>query len=212
MDVKVILIGNPLIYYLLFQNDEDFKKLFKVKADFSTIMDRNMEGITNYLAFISKFCQEEKLLPLDKESVAKIVEYGSRIADDQNKLTTRFSEIADVIREANFWAMSDNSTVIKKPYVKKALEEKIFRSNLIEKRIEELIKEDTIIVDTEGEVVGQINGLSVLTLGDYSLWKPSKSPARAYTGRGGMINIDREVKLSGAIHNKGFLILNGYNG
>lgn len=212
MDVKVILIGNPLFYYLLFQNDEDFKKLFKVKADFSTIMDRNMEGITNYLAFISKFCQEEKLLPLDKESVAKIVEYGSRIADDQNKLTTRFSEIADVIREANFWAMSDNSTVIKKPYVKKALEEKIFRSNLIEKRIEELIKEDTIMVDTEGEVVGQINGLSVLTLGDYSFGKPSRITARAYTGRGGMINIDREVKLSGAIHNKGFLILNGYMG
>ncbi|MCM8777347.1 MAG: AAA family ATPase [Candidatus Omnitrophica bacterium] len=212
LDIKVILIGNPLFYYLLFAYDEEFKKLFKVKADFSTIMDRNKEGIANYVAFISKICKEEQLLPFDRESAAEIIEYGARLAEDQNKLITRFSEIADIIREANFWAMSENSNVVKAAHVKKALEEKIFRSNLIEKRIEELIKEGTIMVDTEGGVVGQINGLSVLTLGDYSFGKPSKITARVYTGRGGMINIDREVKLSGTIHNKGFLILTGYMG
>ncbi|MCM8762603.1 MAG: AAA family ATPase [Candidatus Omnitrophica bacterium] len=212
LDIKVILIGNPLFYYLLFAYDEEFKKLFKVKADFSTIMDRNKEGIANYVAFISKICKEEQLLPFDRESAAEIIKYGARLAEDQNKLITRFSEIADIIREANFWAMSENSNVVKAAHVKKALEEKIFRSNLIEKRIEELIKEGTIMVDTEGGVVGQINGLSVLTLGDYSFGKPSKITARVYTGRGGMINIDREVKLSGTIHNKGFLILTGYMG
>jgi len=212
LDIKVILIGNPLFYYLLFTYDEDFKKLFKVKADFSTLMDRDKEGVENYVAFISKICKEENLLPFDRESAAEIIEYGARIAEDQNKLTTRFSEIADIIREANFWAISENSPIVKTEHVKKALEEKVFRSNLIEKRIEELIKEGTIMVDTEGEVTGQINGLSVLTLGDYSFGKPSRITARVYTGRGGMINIDREVKLSGTIHNKGFLILTGYIG
>jgi len=212
LDIKVILIGNPLFYYLLFTYDEDFKKLFKVKADFSTLMDRDKEGVENYVAFISKICKEENLLPFDRESAAEIIEYGARIAEDQDKLTTRFSEIADIIREANFWAISENSPIVKAEHVKKALEEKVFRSNLIEKRIEELIKEGTIMVDTEGEVTGQINGLSVLTLGDYSFGKPSRITARVYTGRGGMINIDREVKLSGTIHNKGFLILTGYIG
>ncbi|MCM8830557.1 MAG: AAA family ATPase, partial [Candidatus Omnitrophica bacterium] len=212
LDIKVLLIGHPLLYYLLFTYDDDFKKLFKVKADFSTIMDRNKEGIANYVAFISKICKEEKLLPFDRESTAEVIEYGARLAEDQNKLITRFSEIADIIREANFWAMSENSNVVKASHVKRALEEKIFRSNLIEKRIEELIKEGTIMIDTEGAVAGQINGLSVLTLGDYSFGKPSKITARVYTGRGGMINIDREVKLSGTIHNKGFLILTGYIG
>lgn len=212
LDVKVVLIGHPLFYYLLFTYDEEFRKLFKVKADFSTIMDRDKEGIDNYVSFISKICHEEKLLPFDREAVAEVITYGARLAENQDKLTTRFGEIADIIRESNFWAMSENATVVMAKHVKKALEEKIFRSNLIEKRIEELIKEGTIMVDTEGEVVGQINGLSVITLGDYSFGKPSRITARVYTGRGGMINIDREVKLSGTIHNKGFLILSGYMG
>lgn len=212
LDIKVLLIGSPLFYYLLFTYDEDFKKLFKVKADFSTLMDRDRDGIENYIAFISKICQEEKLLPFDKEAAAEVIEYGARIAEDQEKLTTRFGEIADIIREANFWAMSEVSSIVQAKHIKKALEEKIFRSNLIEKRIEELIKEGTIMVDTEGEKIGQINGLSVLTLGDYSFGKPSRITARVYTGRGGVINIDREVKLAGTIHNKGFLILTGYIG
>lgn len=211
-DVKILLIGNPVFYYLLFSYDEEFKKLFKVKADFSTIMEGDKDGIENYAAFMSKICNEEGLKHLNREAACRIVEYGLRLASDQAKLTTRFIEIADIIREANFWATSDNSEIVERRHVDKALEEKIFRSNLIEKRLEELIREGTIMVDTDGAKVGQINGLSVLTLGDYSFGKPSRITARVYTGRSGMINIDREVKLSGTIHNKGFLILSGYIG
>ncbi len=209
-DTKVILIGNPMYYYLLYYYDEDMKKLFKVKADFSTIMDRNKEGIESYTSFISKICNEENLKPFDKEAVAKVIEYGSRLVEDQEKLTTRFIEIADIIRESNFWAEEENSNIVKKEHVKKALEEKIYRSNLIEKRIEELIKEGTIMVDVDGEKIGQINGLSVMALGDYSFGKPSRITATISVGRDGVINIDREVKLAGTIHNKGFLIINNY--
>ncbi|MBN1444499.1 MAG: AAA family ATPase [Candidatus Omnitrophica bacterium] len=212
LDIKVLLIGNPVFYYLLFAYDEEFKKLFKVKADFSTIMDRNTEGVSNYNAFVSKICREENLLHLDREAAGRIIEYGSKLAGEQEKLTTKFIEIADIIREANFWAISEKSAAVRKTHVNKALEEKNFRSNLIEKRFEELIREDVIKVDTDGETVGQINGLSVLTLGDYSFGKPSRITARVYTGRSGMINIDREVKLSGTLHNKGFMILTGYIG
>jgi len=212
LNVKILLIGTPMIYYLLFNYDEDFKKLFKVKAEYSLVMDRDKEGISNYASLISKICKEEKLSHFDTEAVAGIIEYGARIADDQNKLTTRFVEIADIVREAHFWAEKDKAEIVSRKHVSLALEEKIFRSNLVEKRIGELIREGTIMVDTDGEVKGQINGLSVLTMGDYSFGKPSRITARVYTGRNGMINIDREVKLAQTIHNKGFLILTGYLG
>ncbi len=210
LDLKVILIGHPIFYYLLYAYDEDFRKLFKVRADFSLTMDKDEEGYKNYASFISKICKEENLKHFDKFAVGKVIEYGSRIVEDRDKLTTRFLEIADLIREADFWADLDNSTIVKEKHIKKALEEKIYRSNLIEKRIEELIKEGTIMVDTDGEKVGQINGLSVISLGDYSFGKPSKITCNIYIGRGGIVNIDREVKLAGRIHNKGFLILNNY--
>ncbi|MFN4227474.1 MAG: Lon protease family protein [Candidatus Ratteibacteria bacterium] len=210
LDVKVILIGHPIFYYLLYAYDEDFRKLFKVRADFSLIMDKNEEGYKNYASFISKICREENLKHFDKYAVGKVIEYGSRIVEDRDKLTTRFIEIADLIREANFWADLDNSPLVREKHIKKALEEKIYRSNLIEKRIEELIKEGTIMVDTDGEKVGQINGLSVISLGDYSFGKPSKITCNVYMGKSGVVNIDREVKLAGRIHNKGFLILNNY--
>ncbi|MCM8785897.1 MAG: AAA family ATPase [Candidatus Omnitrophica bacterium] len=210
LNVKVILIGHPIFYYLLYAYDEDFRKLFKVRADFSLIMDKDEEGYKNYASFISKICREENLKHFDKFAVGKVIEYGSRIVEDRDKLTTRFIEIADLIREANFWADLDNSPIVREKHIKKALEEKIYRSNLIEKRIEELIKEGTIMVDTDGEKVGQINGLSVISLGDYSFGKPSKITCNIYMGKGGVVNIDREVKLAGRIHNKGFLILNNY--
>ncbi|MCK9265565.1 AAA family ATPase [bacterium] len=212
LNVKIILIGNPMLYYMLFQYDEEFQKLFKVKADYSVVMNRNKQGVSNYAALISKICSEENLKHCEAEAVGSIVEYGSRVANDQNRLTTRFVEIADIIREANFWAVQDNSEFINKQHIETALEEKVFRSNLAEKRLEELITEGTLMVDTDGAVVGQINGLSVMTMGDYSFGKPSRITARVYTGLNGMINIDREVKLARTIHNKGFLILSGYLG
>lgn len=212
LNVKILLIGTPMLYYLLFTYDEDFQKLFKVKAEYSLLMDRDSQGISNYAALISKICTEENLKHCDAEAVARTVEYGARISEHQNKLTTRFVEIADLIREAHFWAEKNNSEVIHKKHIDVALEEKFFRSNLIEKRIEELITEGTIMVDTEGKIKGQINGLSVMTMGDYSFGKPSRITARVYTGSTGMLNIDREVKLARKLHNKGFLILSGYLG
>ncbi|RKY31082.1 MAG: ATP-dependent protease [Candidatus Omnitrophota bacterium] len=209
---KVILIGHPLLYYLLYNYEEDFRKLFKVRADFSNMMDRDKKGISSYASFISKICREENLKHFDRSGVAKVIEYGSRLVEDKEKLTTRFIDIADLIRESNYWAEVDNSKYVTEKHVKKALEEKIYRSNMIEKRIEELIKEGVIMVDTDGEVKGQVNGLSVITLGDYSFGKPSRITARVYVGRSGVINIDREIKLAGTIHNKGFLIIKGYLG
>jgi lon-related putative ATP-dependent protease len=210
LNVKVILIGHPVFYYLLYTYDEDFRKLFKVRADFSLMMNKDKKGLKSYASFISKICREENLRHFDKFAVRKIIEYGSRIVGDRDKLTTRFIDIADIVREANFWAEMDNSPIVQEKHVKKALEEKIYRSNLIEKRIEELIKEGTIIVDTDGEKIGEINGLSYISIGDYSFGKPTKITCNVYVGRNGVINIDREVKLAGRIHNKGFLILNNY--
>ncbi|HOC03245.1 MAG TPA: ATP-binding protein, partial [bacterium] len=208
-NVKIILIGSPMIYYMLYTYDEDFEKLFKVRADFSSIMDRDIEGVRQYAEFISRRVKEDKLKEFDKNAVAKIVEYGSRIVEDQKKLSTRFMEITDLLREANHWANIDSSEIVRQQHVQKAIEEKIYRSNLIEKRIEELMKDGIIMVDTDGEAVGQVNGLSVLSLGDYQFGKPSRITASVSIGKGGPIHIDREVKMSGTIHNKGFLILKG---
>ncbi|MCX7705960.1 MAG: AAA family ATPase [bacterium] len=208
-NVKIILIGSPLIYYLLYAYDEDFEKLFKVRVDFSSLMDRNREGVNEYAGFISKRVKDDNLRPFHREAVAKVVEYGSRIVEDQKKLSTRFMEISDLLREANYWAGVDSSDIVKKEHVQKAIEEKVYRSNLIEKRIEELMRDGIIMVDTDGEKVGQINGLSVLTLGDYQFGKPSRITASVSLGKGGPVHIDREVKMTGTIHNKGFLILKG---
>ncbi len=208
-NVKIILIGSPLIYYLLYTYDEDFEKLFKVRADFSSTMDRNIDGVRQYAEFISRRVKEDGLKEFDREAVAKVIEYGSRIVSDQKKLSTRFMEISDLLKEANYWTKVDSSETVKQQHVQKAIEEKIYRSNLIEKRIEELMKDGIIMVDTDGEAVGQVNGLSVITLGDYQFGKPSRITATVSMGKGGLIHIDREVKMAGTIHNKGFLILKG---
>ncbi|MCL5674867.1 MAG: AAA family ATPase [Candidatus Omnitrophica bacterium] len=211
--VKVILIGNPLLHLLLYTYEESFNKLFKVKVDFSTIMEKDNKGINEYVSVISRIVRENSLKHLDKTAVAKIIEFGSRIIEDQKKISTHFIEISDLIKEANFWAEKDNgSSLISAKHITKAIEEKIYRSNLIEKRIEELIHDNTIMVDVDGNTTGQINGLSVMSIGDYMFGKPSRITATTYIGRGGVINIEREVKLSGSIHNKGFLILKGLLG
>ncbi|HPP12573.1 MAG TPA: AAA family ATPase, partial [bacterium] len=207
---KVILIGNLWLYYLLYNYDEDFRKLFKVRADFSVFMERDRQGIANYAAFISKLCREEGLKHLDRAAMCEVIQHGSRLVEDQTKLTTRFSDIADLVREACYWANQAGEPQVGVAHVKKALEEKIYRSNLMEKRLEELIADGTLLVDIEGAVVGQVNGLSVMTVGDYTFGKPNRVTARVGLGRGHMIHIEREVKLAGTIHNKGFLILSGY--
>lgn len=212
LNVKVILVGNPYIYYLLYNLDEEYKELFKVKADFDSRMMRTPENIEKYAFFIASCQKEENLLPFDRGGVAKIVEYGSRLASHQERLSTRFSDIADLIREAHYWAGKQGSSIVKAEHVNKAIQEKISRVNRIEERIREAILEDTLIVNTSGAKVGQVNGLAVLDLGDYSFGKPSRITARTYTGKAGVVNIERETKMSGKIHEKAIMIISSYLG
>ncbi|MEN6614937.1 MAG: ATP-binding protein, partial [Syntrophorhabdus sp.] len=214
LDAKVVLVGNPYLYYMLHTYDEDSRELFKVKADFDNRMDRNQENVDKYAMYIAHTQRSENLLPFDNTAVARVVEAGSRIADDQDKLSTRFSDIADLIREANYWAKKEgngNGTVSAE-HVTKAINEKISRVDRIEERIREMMLDDQIIVDTSGERVGQVNGLAVLDIGDYSFGKPSRITAKTYMGRAGVVNLERETKMSGKIHEKAILIITGYLG
>lgn len=212
LNIKVILVGNPYIYYLLYNLDEEYRELFKVKADFDSRMERTPENVEKYAFFIANVQKEENLLPLDKGAVAKIVEFGSRLAGHQNKLSTRFSEIADLIRESHYWAKRQGSPIVKTEHIIKAIDEKILRVNRIEERLREMMVEDTIIVSTSGEKIGQVNGLAVLDLGDYSFGKPSRITATTYTGKAGVVNIERETKMSGKIHEKAIMIITNYLG
>ncbi len=210
LDVKVVLIGSPILYQQLYLLDTDFKELFKVKADFDTTMDRTDENVRKYAAFVCTLCQKEKLKHLHASGVAKIVEYGSRLAHDQQKLSTTFGEVADIVREANFYAVQENFEYVTADHVKKAIDEKVYRSNLIQKKIQEMIERGILLIDTEGEAVGQVNGLSVTSLGDFSFGVPSRVTASIGLGREGIIDIQREAKLAGPIHTKGVMILSGY--
>ena len=210
IDVKVVIVGNPFIYHVLYAFDEDFRKLFKVKADFDTEMPRTDEHIEKYAQFIAGRVEEDKLKPFDRSGVAKVVEYGSRLIQDKEKLSTRFIEIADIVSEASYWASRNGNDRVMSEDVQKAIDEKIYRSNLIEQKIQELIEEGVIMIDTEGEKVGQVNALSVYSIGDYMFGRPSRITARTHIGKGGVTAIDRETKMSGPIHDKGVLILSGY--
>jgi lon-related putative ATP-dependent protease len=212
LQAKIIMIGSPWIYYLLFYLEPDYRKLFKVKADFDSRIARTPEIMRDYALFVATHCKNEKLLPFDRSGVAGLLEHSSRLVEDQEKLSSQFMEIADLIREASYWAEKAGSPIVTRELVKRAIEEKVYRSNRIEERLQEMIEEGTIMVDAEGSEVGQVNGLSVMTLGDYTFGRPSRLTARVYTGRGTMVNIEREVKFSGPIHDKGMLILTGYLG
>ena len=210
INCKVVLIGNHQIYYLLYHLDEDFRKLFKVKADFGPDMDRSHEHILRYAAFIARQVQERGLLHFQKRAVARVVEYGSRQVDDQTKLTTLLADVADLVVESSHWARKRGHELVSEEDVAQAISHKEYRSNLVEERIEEFIENGTIMIDTEGGRAGQVNGLSVIDLGDYYFGKPSRITVRTALGGGGVVNIEREIKLSGPIHSKGVLILSGY--
>jgi len=209
-DVKVVMIGDDEIYNLLFYLDEDFKKIFKIKAEFDSETVKDEKTIRDYICFIKKICDEDGLAPFDKGGMAAIIEYGTRIAGRQKKVSTRFHIIADVIREANYWAKKENKKIVSREHVEKAVEERFERVSLIEDKIQELIEEGTIMIDTEGKVIGQVNGLSVYDMGQFAFGKPTRITARTAVGRAGVINIEREADLSGRTHNKGVLILGGY--
>jgi lon-related putative ATP-dependent protease len=210
LNVKIILVGDHETYQALYQLDPDFPVLFKVKAHFDDSIERNEMNQKTYGSFVHSLCEREGLGHLDKAALARIVEYGSRLAEDQLKLSTRFPQIADLIREANLYASQESSKLIKEAHIKKALDEKVYRSNLLDEKVKEMIQRGIILIDTSGSKVGQVNGLSVISLGDFDFGQPSRITASLGLGRRGIIDIERESKLGGQIHTKGVLIISGY--
>jgi predicted ATP-dependent protease len=211
-DTKVIIIGDPHLYRVLAAGDPDFREAFKVKADFDSQVDRSQQNIIAFACFISDYCNREGLRHFDNTGVARVIEQCSRMVENQEKLSTRFSDIVDLLIESDYWARQDKAELISAKHVEQAVVEKTFRLNLIEKRLQELITDGTILVDVEGTELGQINGLAVYQVGDFSFGKPSRITAKTFMGRGGVVNIEREAKLSGKSHDKGVLILSGYLG
>ena len=209
-DVKVVMIGDSSIYNYLYFADGDFKKIFKIKAEFDSEMDRAEKAVGDYVRFVKKICDEDALLPLDRDGLAALVEYATRISGRRRKLSTRFHVIADVVREASYWARRNKKAAAGREDVDKAVRERFERVSLIEDKIQEMIEEGTILIDTAGAVVGQVNGLSVYDMGQFMFGKPARITARTSMGRAGVINIEREADLSGPTHNKGVLILGGY--
>ncbi len=210
LTAKIVLIGDPYVYQLMFTMDPDFQELFKIKAEFDTTMPRTDDRVKQYAAFVCALCEKEHLKHLDGTGLAKLVEYSSRIVEDQYKLSTQFSVIADLVREANYYATEDNTEFITGEQVRKAIEEKIYRSKLIQEKIQEMIQRGFFLIDTVEQKVGQVNGLSVMGLGDFAFGTPSRVTASIGLGREGVIDIEREAKMGGPIHTKGVLILSGY--
>ena len=209
-NVKVVMIGDAYVYNLLYFQDEDFKKIFKIKAEFDSEMNKDERTIRDYVGFIKKICDEDGLLPMDKGGIAALLEYGTRVAGRQRKVSTRFHILADVIRESSYWAKMDDKKVIGRENVEKAVLERFERVSLLEDKVQEMIEEGTVLIDTEGREVGQVNGLSVYDMGQFAFGKPTRITAKTAVGRAGVINIEREADLSGPTHNKGVLILGGY--
>ncbi|MGD8585811.1 MAG: ATP-binding protein [Chloroflexota bacterium] len=212
LDTKVILIGPPGLYYELHAEDEDFQSIFKVMADFDETVPRTAENELEYARFIAKRSREEGLLHLDLVAVGRVIEYGSRLAGTQNKLSTRFGFIADLVRESDYWAREAGRQIVTVDDVERAIDHGEYLRNRIETRMREQLLEGKQLVATDGAIVGQINGLSISQIGDHSFGHPSRVTTRTYVGKQGVIQIDREVELAGAIHNKGVLTLVGYLG
>lgn len=213
LDIKVVLLGDPGLYYALIAGDENFSDLFKVKSDFASTMPRTDETEMDYAKFIAARCHEASLPHFNRDAVCQVIEYGSRMADDQAKLSTLFGQLTDLIQEASYWAICENGgKAVEARHVLQALDERRYRSNLYEERTLENIERKVIFIDTTGEVVGQVNGLSVVGLGDYEFAQPSRITARAYMGKEGVVAIEREVEMAGPIHNKGVMTLRGYLG
>lgn len=210
MDVKVVLISNSYYYQILMRYDPDIPRIFKVRADFDTSMDRDDDTIIQFARFIKMKIDDEQLKPFNRTAVLALLEQAVRMSGRQEKISISFPVITDIIREADYWAGQDKKKTVSASHVDKAIDSKIFRSNLIEEKLQEQIDRGTLMIDVDGEAVGQINGLAVYSLGDYYFGKPSRITATTSMGRAGIINIERESDLSGSTHNKGVLILSGY--
>ena len=212
LDLKVIMIGNSEIYHTLLSMDDDFRKLFKIKVEFEEDAPKTEENIAKLVKFVRSYCEQEDLLDVDKEAMARIVEYASKLSGDKEKLSTQFSAIGQIVGAASRWAKLDKSKIVTQKYVQKAFDERIERIKKYDTKYSQMIKEGALLINTEGYKVGQINGLTVITIGDYSFGKPSKITANTYIGRQGIVNIEREVQMSGSTHSKGVMILTGYLG
>jgi predicted ATP-dependent protease len=210
LELKVALIGTPLLYHLLYLVDEDFRELFKVKADFAPEMAWSEQHLAGYAGFVRRCIDTHGLRHFDRAAVARLIEHGARLREHQGKISTQLREISDVATEASFWAGRAGRDVVAPEDVEQALAEKEYRSNLLEERVRDLIADGTIVIDTDGRRVGQLNGLSILDMGDYAFGRPSRVSARVSLGQGTVESIEREIELSGPIHSKGFLILSGY--
>lgn len=211
LKLKVILIGSPLFYLVLTQ-DEDFTKLFKVKVDFDVDMARSPENLCKYVSFVSSLCRREKLRHLDRSALAQIVEYGSRLAGDQTKLSTRFNEVGEIIYEANALASLDGSALVFASHIDEAIRQRHFRLSRVEEKVQEMILTGKLLIDTAGSRIGQVNGLSVVELGNFAFGQPSRITAVTFMGKEGVIAIERETEMSGSLHSKGVLTLAGYLG
>lgn len=212
LSIKVLLLGPPILSYLLRQYDPEFGKLFKVVADFDTVMDRTPESLKTYSRLIAGVVKREGLRKFDRDAVARVIEQSARLVSDKDKLSIHLQSITDLIREADYWAGENGRDSVAREDVQQAIDTWVYRSDLLRERTQEMIERNTILIDTEGAKVGQINGLSVINLGEFAFGRPSRITARIHLGKGELIDIEREVEMGGPIHSKGVLILAGFLG
>lgn len=210
LNPKIVMIGERIIYYLMYQYDRDFAELFKVAADFDDSFDRTAENIAVYSRLIATLVRRECQRPFDKTAVARVIEHSARLAEDSEKLSAQVQSISDLIRESDYWASQSGVETVDASHVEKAIDRQIYRVDRIRERIQEEIRRGTFLIDTEGEQVGQVNGLSVLDLGNFSFGRPTRITANTRLGKGEVVDIEREVELGGAIHSKGVMIISSF--
>ncbi len=210
LNIKIILIGDPYIYQILYTYDEDFHKFFKIKAHFDWRMRKTDDHVQKFCELVAGYCRDQKLMPLHKTGMARLIEHSQELAGHQSKLTLQLEEVMDILKEANYWARNNTHDVVFGTDVEKAIQEQIYRVDLPEEKLQEFIDEGMLFIETAGQVVGQMNGLSVYALGDHAFGRPSRITATIGLGRGGVVAIDRESQLSGNIHNKGVLDPGGF--
>jgi lon-related putative ATP-dependent protease len=210
LNVKLVLTGDSYLYQLLYTYDDRFQKMFKVKAHLDTEMDHTEDNLKQGACVMSKFCADQGLRHVTNDGVARVLEYSMEVTGDREKLTLKLADISDLLKEADYYARMEGVEYINSGHVQTAIEKKKFRSDLYEEKVQELVKKDIFWVETDGYKVGQVNGLSILMTGDHEFGKPNRITATVSLGKGGVVDIEREAKLSGSLHNKGVMILSSY--
>ncbi|MCL2461990.1 MAG: AAA family ATPase, partial [Defluviitaleaceae bacterium] len=212
VDVKVVMIGTGYYYDMLYEFDDEFQKLFKIRADFDYEMKNDMGNVYQLCRFVKNFVTRENTPEFDAAAVTRVVDYSKRLVERKDKLSSRFNKITEILKEASVWAQMEAAEVISEPHVLKAIERREYRLNMYEEKLSEMIEDGLIMIDTAGEKIGQINGLAVIDMDDYAFAKPSRITATTYVGKAGIINIEKEAEMSGSIHDKGVQVLTGYLG